>query len=286
VLPARLDGTRYHSYSQAVRELDPPGIFQNRMTYRLLDADLASTRSMSFSSGRYFDSIDIGEACAHEYAAAALGESVWPSLRAAVGDPTDPQRRRVNIAISTLTLRHDQAAGEATFLLHRRDIAAVSHAGGMYQVVPVGIFQPAGDEPWNIHNDFSLWRSIVRELDEELLGAPERNTEPGSIDYDAWPFAARLTSALRNGQLRTYCLGLGADPLTFATDILTVAVFDAPLYDELFQQLVTANVEGAILSALPFRHDVIERYTRHGPTQAAGAALLRRAWRHARRLLD
>ena len=282
--PVRADGSRYGSYSQAVSELDPPGIFHNRLTYRLLDADLARQR-MVFSTGRYFDSLDVGEACAHEYAAAAAGETTAQPLRSAVGQPTDLQRRPVNVAVSTLTLRHDRGSGQTTFLLHRRDVAAVGHAGGLYQVVPVGIFQPAGDEPWNTGNDFSLWRCIIRELAEELLGQPETRTTEHPIDYQAWPFAARLAAGLSAGQLRTYCHGIGVDPLTLATDILTVAVFDAPLYDELFGQLVSANPEGAVLAALPFRHDLIDHYTHRGPTQAAGAALLRLAWRHRQHLL-
>ena len=60
----------------------------------------------------------------------------------------------------------------------------------MYQVLPVGVFQPAGEEPWNTSNDFSLWRCIIRELAEELGGnADDYDTHRGPIDYDAWPFA-------------------------------------------------------------------------------------------------
>jgi hypothetical protein len=34
--------------------------------------------------------------------------------------------------------------------LHHRDATKVGHAGGMIQVIPVGIFQPAGPEPGNV----------------------------------------------------------------------------------------------------------------------------------------
>jgi hypothetical protein len=71
-------------------------------------------------------------------------------LRVVVGDPCDLRRRPVNLAISTLTVRLNRRTGQATFLLHWRDPALVGHAAGMYQVVPVGVFQPsqdvAGDE--------------------------------------------------------------------------------------------------------------------------------------------
>ena len=47
-----------------------------------------------------------------------------------------------------------------------------------------------------------------------------------------------MTDALADGRIRAWCLGLGADPLTFAMDLLAVVVIDAPLYDELFGDLV------------------------------------------------
>jgi len=72
-LPERADGTRYLSYSQALAELAAPAVFENRTTYRLTAADLASgTPRLTFAGGRYFDGIDTGEAAAHEYAARRL----------------------------------------------------------------------------------------------------------------------------------------------------------------------------------------------------------------------
>lgn len=283
VLPVRPDGTRYARYSDAVADLAAPGVFQNRWTYRLLAVDLR-TRRMAFSLGRYFDGMDVGDACAHEYAAAVLGESTERRLRTAVDDPCDPARRPVNLAISTLTLRHDPATGDVRFLMHRRG-TRVGHAGGMYQVIPVGMFQPAADQPHNLDNDFDLWRSMVREYAEELLGQPEQPAENAPIDYDAWPFAARLTAARDAGQARAYCLGLGVDPLTLATDLLAAVVIDAATYDELFGAIVDVNPEGDVLPVLPFTHDAVERFAAYEPTQAAGAALLRLAWHHRHRLL-
>ena len=281
LLPVRTDNSRYRTYSEVVAELNMPVIFENRSTYRLLSADLHTDSRMIFSRGVYFDGIDVGDAAAHEYTAAKLGEITAHDLRDAIGDPCDPARRPVNVALSTLTLRQNRTTGMATFPSHCRDGATVGHAAGMYQVLPVGVFQPAGEEPWNITNDFSLWRCIVRELAEELHGeAEDYHTGRGPIDYDDWPFAARLTRALHTGQVRAFCIGIGVDPLTFATDILTVVVIDSPLYDELFGHVADANAEGSIVPAVPFTAETVERYASHEPTQAAGAALLRLAWRH------
>jgi hypothetical protein len=90
-----------------------------------------------------------------------------------------------------------------------------------------------------------------------------------------------------------YWLGLGTDPLTLATDMLTVAVFDADLFDATFAGLVRANAEGHIVGpdaagaavGVPFKAPKIERFTADEPMQPAGAALLRIAWEHRDMLL-
>jgi hypothetical protein len=280
-LPERADGTRYQSYSQALAELAAPAVFENRATYRLTAADLASAAPrLTFACGRYFDGIDTGEAAAHEYAATRLGGRPV-GLRALIADPCDLRGRPANLAISTLTLRLHRASGRASFLLHWRDPAKVGHAGGLYQVIPVGIFQPSGEAEWNEQPDFSLWRCMIREFAEELAGRSEDyGSEAAPVDYDSWPFARQMTDALDRGQIRVWCLGLGTDPLTYATDLLTVAVIDSGVFDELFSLSPRRNAEGSVLAAREFAAHVIDRIVTGEPVQAAGAAVLRLAWRH------
>jgi hypothetical protein len=90
-------------------------------------------------------------------------------------------------------------------------------------------------------------------------------------------------------------LGLGLDPLTLVVDMLTVAVFDAPVFDAVFAGLVPANAEGRMVTGedatgttigIPFRAATVERFTTAEPMQAAGAALLRLAWRHRATLIS
>jgi hypothetical protein len=298
VLPQRLAGSRYESYSAAVADLTGR-TFDNRGTYRLVDGDLNSRGGhLEFDVGTYFDGLDVGEACAHEFAATRLG--LLPPdeqrMRTAIGDPCDPAGRPMNLAISTLTLRLDRASERATFLLHWRDPQKVGHAAGLYQVLPTGVFQAAGEPQWNLRNDFSLWRSMVREYAEEMLGESEDyGAELAPIDYDAWPFAAAITHGIRGGAARAYAIGLGVDPLTLASDLLTVVVIDAELYDDLFTGVVGTNDEGEVMSSigdsegsthgLPFTHDVVRRFVYDEPMQAAGAALLWLAWEHRDMLL-
>jgi hypothetical protein len=323
-LPERADGARYRRYSDVVAALAAPAVFENRPTYRLIEADLAGAAGprLAFGRGRFFDGADAGGAAAHEYAAAQLGEiteagagadassgaggsgragaGALPSAggaasdgaalhryRAALGGPTGLARRSAPMATSALTLRHDRSAGTATFPLHYRHPGRVSHAGGLYQVIPVGVFQPSGEAPWNEANDFSLWRGLLREYAEEMLGADEdHGSERAPIDYAAWPLARAMTDGLADGRVRAWCLGLGADPLTFALDLLTVVVIDAPLYDDLFGDLVDANAEGRVIKPRPFDEPSVTALLADAPLQAAAAALLTLALLHRNVLLS
>ena len=315
--PETADGARYASYSDAMLALDAPAIFENRVLYRLTGADLSGPRPMlEFGRGRYFEALDVGTAAAHEYAAARLSPVGLPglppaglpglpglppacfsrpppgrpspaapagagALREAIGDPCDLAARPAMMAVATLTIRVDRSTGQAAFPLHWRDPAKVGHAGGMYQVIPAGIFQPSGEAAWNWPNDFDLWRCMLREYAEELLGVPEdHDSECGPIDYAAWPFAARMTALREAGHIQAWCLGLGVDPLTFATDLLTVAVFEAAAYDELFGDLVRSNAEGTVIASWPFEEQAVTELVSNHPVQAAGAALLALALRH------
>jgi hypothetical protein len=295
VLPACAPGHEFATYSGAVAALDRPALFENRVCYRLLDASLTGPARLTFTRARYFDAVNLGHAVAHELAAAwapggPVSQAALP-LRAVLGDPCDLPRRCAITAVTTLTLRREPG-GAASFLLHWRDPAQVHHAGGLYQVMPAGIFQPVTAAPAARRADLSLWRCMAREFSEELLGGSEEYpTRGGLLDYDRWPFYRALAAARDGGRLRVSCVGLGVDPLTLATDILTVAVFDAAVFDRLFRDLVSRNAEGRVVTengspAIPFTGPAVARFADGGePTQTAGAALLRLAWQHRRQLL-
>jgi hypothetical protein len=301
VRPLRADGTRYPAYTDALAALDPPALFDNRPCYRILAAHLApGPGRMELARGRYFDGVNIGEALAHELSAALAGhlagdpgQVTAPELpfRDFIGDPCDLARRSAICAITTLTLRRT-ASGDASFLLHWRDPGQVTHAGGLYQVMPVGIFQPADGNPASVGSDLSLWRSMAREFSEELLGTTEDYRDLGSpLDYGRWPFYRALSTAREAGKMSVFCLGMGVDPLTLAVDILAAAVFDSDLFDNIFAGLVAANAEGRVVGApaapgVPFTAEVVDGFAGGAePMQAAGAAVLQLAWQHRARLL-
>jgi hypothetical protein len=305
VLPRSGTSQAYPTYAAAIGALDRPALFENRVCYRLLDADLrgpaaAGRPGLRFGPARYFDAVNLGAAVAHELAARAFpgprAAAEPPTLadlplRASVGDPCALVRRSAITAVTTLTLRR-AAGGTASFLLHWRDPARVNHAGGLYQVMPAGIFQPVSEAPAALRHDFSLWRCMTREFSEELLGGSEEYpTSAGRLDYGNWAFHRELAAAREAGTLRVRCLGLGVDPLTLATDILTVAVFGAAAFDRVFGGLVAENAEGRVVTqdgsaAIPFTRASVDRFTGGGePVQTAGQALLRLAWQHREALL-
>jgi hypothetical protein len=296
VLPNGRGSGQFASYTAAVAALDRPALFENRVCYRLLDATLAGPATLTFAGARYFEAVNLGHAVAHELAAAWSGGNGPVSLaslplRTALGDPCDLHRRCAITAVTTLTLRR-APDGTASFLLHWRDPARVHHGGGLYQVMPAGVFQPVTGAPAARRSDLSLWQCMTREFSEELLGGSEQYpTRHGRLDYAQWPFYRELAAARAAGTLRVSCLGVGVDPLTLATDILTVAVFDAGVFDRVFHGLVARNAEGRVITengsaAIPFTEPTVTRFTGgNEPVQPAGAALLRLAWQHRAVLL-
>src|SRR5262245_61163489 len=216
VRPLRADGTRYETYAGAVGELARPRLFEDRPCYRLREADVnGGGVRLSFGPGSYFDTINTCEAVAHELAEARRADAVGvPDLpfRSLIGDPCELSRRPVNVAVSVLTIR--RSATEATFVLHRRDSAKVAHGGGLYQVMPVGVFQPTGSGEADGAHDFDLWRSLAREYSEEFLGQPEHRGDDGPLGYDHWPFFRALEAGRESGAVTAHWLGLGVDPLS------------------------------------------------------------------------
>jgi transcriptional regulator with XRE-family HTH domain len=292
-LPLRAPGKSFPRYTSAVRYLDPPKLFENRTSYRLLEVDLRDDPHMKFGLAAYFDKLDLAEAIAHEAAMAHAAGSKrlnWDSLplRALIGDPFDMERRYIIPAIETLTLRRNRKTGEATFLLHWRDPAKVATSAGIYGLIPAGEFQPSTVSTHDRENDFSLWRSMVREYSEEILGEPERDGSSGEpLVYEDWPLYKDLERARQNGRVSPYCLGIGLDTLTLTATILTVVVFDDDAFDELFGDAVSVNSEGSLVSSsdvvnvtdgLRFNGENVLRLLRDEPVASPGACILRRAY--------
>jgi hypothetical protein len=102
----------------------------------------------------------------------------------------------------------------------------------MLSVIPTGVFQPASITPTHDATDFSMWHNMMREYSEEFLGNPEHDGDGDPIDYVRQEPFRSLDAARNAGKVRIKCLGAGLDALNFVSDVLTVAVFDAEVFDE------------------------------------------------------
>jgi hypothetical protein len=95
-----------------------------------------------------------------------------------------------------------------------------------------------------------------------------------------------MDQALSDGRARVYCLGITLDALTLCADLLTVAVFEPDLYDDLFRDSVDTNDEGAIpVRAVPFEGHTIARLREVEQLSPGAAAAIHLAWDHRKVIL-
>jgi transcriptional regulator with XRE-family HTH domain len=305
--PLRSPQERYQRYSHALRQLDRPALFENRIGFRLLDVAFPAGGGgrLTFGTTTYFDAVDVCEAAAHELAdrylvlgggGASLARPATRPLpfRTLVGDPFDLARRPLLPSVDTLTIRRSRHA--ASFVLHQRDAGQVAVAGGMYHVMPAGVFQPSSLSLAGLASDFDLWRNVQREYSEEFLGRLDHDGTAGTpIDYRAEEPFRSMDAARRSGRVRVWCLGVGLDPLTLWGEILTVAVFDDEVFDELFSGLVVANDEGVVVTmatpgrpahGVPFVEERVAQLLGSEPMAPAAAACVALAWRDRETLLS
>lgn len=298
--PLASEERRYTRYSQAIRDVDHPRLFDNRIAWRVTGVDWSRTdAALRFGTSTYFGMVDTAEALAHEMAAqhvtgqgARITPASWRGLpfRKHVGNPFDLTRRALVTSTDTLTIRLD--ADGATFVLHNRSASNVAVAGGMLHIMPAGVFQPSSILPAAQAADFDLWRNIMREYSEEFLGNDEHGGDGNPAEYAAEPLAS-FEAARATGRIRVYCLGIALDALTLYGELLTVAVFEGETYDRLFAEMVESNDEGVVVktgtvqptSALPFTRHVLDELTAGGRLAPAAAGCLELAWQHRHTIL-
>lgn len=289
--PRRPNGQRFGRYSQAIRSIAQPSLFENRTSYRLLNVSFDQGRArMSFGLTTYFDMVDVCEVIAHETAAAWISaqrgkvELDGLPFRRRVGDLFDPGRRPILPSINTLTIR--RAPEGDTFFLHRRGSTMVTLAAGLSHIIPAGVFQPAAIGQASIARDFDLWRNMLREFSEEFLDSPEHDGSSGTpVDYDTEPFRT-LSGGRRTGDVRAWCFGIGIDPLAPAGEILTTVVCDSEVFDAAFPQIAPQNAEGELYPSDPGTVGIawngtnVRRALNREPLAAAAAACLALTWKY------
>ncbi|MGH4008751.1 MAG: helix-turn-helix domain-containing protein [Pseudonocardiaceae bacterium] len=301
VLPLRTPGHAFRQYTSAIRYLSPPSLFENRPSYRLLDVswEPSGKGKLRFGLATFFDKLDVSEALSHEFAVAMMKDVLpaWPQLpfRARLSQPFDLSLRMGSAGIATLTIRRSTIDDSHTFFLLSRDPTKVAVSGSQYGVIPAGEFQPSCIAPACMLDDLDLWRNIVREYSEELLGEPEHDGSSGQpVDYECWPFYRAMQRTHESGHLRAYVLGVVLHALGLNPAIVTAVVIDDVVFDDLFRELVTVNAEGQVITSLdndqsahglPFTEATVRQFLDNEPLGGTSAACLALAWRHHKSLI-
>ncbi|GAA3662602.1 hypothetical protein GCM10022267_56000 [Lentzea roselyniae] len=267
-------------YSTALIEIAGLTRLFDGVIYRLVDVELtADSKRMVFTRSTYFADLDTSEVLAFE-----AQTSRRRSYRRRLRDPFDFRKRVAGLGIDTLTIRRD---GErAGFFLLQRDPKNVVNNASMIGVIPAGEFTPSDVSGEAVSRDLDLWKNIMREYAEEMLGVPDAQGQGGRwIDYASESPYWELEMARATGQLQVKVLGLGVDPLPWKTELLTVCVIDAEVFDEVFAPVPARNEEGIIIAGdrrngLPFNEATVDRYCRAHNVSPNTEACLRLAWQH------
>jgi hypothetical protein len=272
-------------YSDALVQIAGISALFDGTVYRLLDVDLASdAKRMLFTSSSYFPYLDTCEVLAFE---AELRRSAGKridgrgTLRRELVDPFELRNRVTILGINALTVRVEN--DRARFFLHRRNPKQVVNNSGLLGLIPAGEFAPSDVSSEARLNDFNIWRNIMREYAEELLGADDAQGQGGRwIDYaNTFPYR-ELEQARARGNLRIKILGLGIDPLTWKPELLTICLIEAKEFDSIFTPVPNRNDEGTILTGngdgLPFNVRTVAQYCTESAISPNAKAALQLAW--------
>ena len=292
--PDAPDGTAIVRYSDAISAHDPPkesSLWTNNVSYRLVQVDRTSSGGFELTVARmdYFDGYDCWAALEYESLTRLdAGESFAGPYRSAMGDPFDLATRNVAVGLSVLTVRRDPQLGDSYYLHLRSGEDAT--LPNMFGAVPAGEFQPASKGPGAFINDLSLWKCILREYAEEMLGHPVNDPHGNAPDYDKK--VTKLDSELGRG-VRPYILDFGLDPVTLKAGFRIVCIIDNDVFDEVFSDMVPITVEGEVLwsdeskpqsgkarRGFPLTEEKVTEMLQTEGLTAAVRLLIKETWKH------
>jgi hypothetical protein len=288
LMPRRPSGSTVPTYSETLSELGGMSHLYNGWIYRPVRIGTNEHGlELTFASGRYFDHLNTTEVLAYEAGAAHLAheQSVMNGhYRRFLSDPFDLLQRATSLGVITLTVRVDSTG--SGFYMHKRDSRQVIVGPEVIHAVPAGEFTPADIGLDSRQSDFNLWRTVMREYVEEFLDIEEAYGRGGRpLDYENDEPFNKLFEGYRTGTVRPSVLGIGLDPLTWKPEILLTCAIDAPVFDDIFAEIVTQGKEGTIIvgphgHGIPFNEEAVRRYADSPTTRSAARACLTLAWRH------
>jgi hypothetical protein len=298
LLPFGRDGLGDLSYSEAIGLYDPPAIWFDSASYRLLGArkadhapdDSINEFQLTFQVARYFDAQDTSEFLAYELASwseqkkRTLTEGPY---RKWLADPFDFSRRCAVPGINALTVRCGEA--DAFFFMHHRDAGKVAVSMNTDHVTPAGECQPSNDILPVWQTDLDIWHTVMREYAEEYLGRKDSAGQGGLIiDYDHDDPYRQFEAARRRGDVVIRYLGLGLDPVSWKPEIAVACVWKSKTFDRIFREMRGDNSEGILITGkrlarrsegIPFSEENVLGYAGSATTLPGGRMCLTLAWR-------
>ncbi|MFJ8962875.1 hypothetical protein ACIRG5_26150 [Lentzea sp. NPDC102401] len=258
------------TYSDAIVDIAKMTHFTNGQIYRPTSIDVNDgALSLGFHIAKYFDYLDTSEVLAYK----ELEEHGHSKYRKELTNPFELMNRVASLGVLTLTIV--KGAEDCMFLMHKRS-ANVVLASNLYHVVPAGEFTPSDISFTAVRNDFNLRKNIFREYAEEFLNHKDAQGDGARmIDYDNSEPYRSLKAACNSGNLTISAFGVGLDPLSLKPEILTVAVFDAETFDEIFPD-IEENYEGIIIFE-PFDEETVAEYTESPNVRSGAKACLKLA---------
>ncbi len=283
----------------ATKEANERPMLEDDPIYQLVQFDSVEGRPrFTCSRNTYFAHMDNCELLHFEFARAImrrlLKSSRWSKsttlkskhlpLRSAL-DAFAFDNRCVGIGISTILI--EKRGSESRFLKHQRAKNATSEGMGTEHVVPAGTFQPRRRMAPQDDPDFSIYRNILRELGEELLGREEmQHVQREFEDITQQPRIELYHELILEGKAKVFFLGWGLDPLTTKAEILTAMVVDVREREKKEAERNFKDSWEGVHGDLPFVKNEVDLFVNGGMTQPAGAGCAKLAWEHKEQILN
>lgn len=256
-VPAPLEGLNIGYQAIATRALERRRLRWNGDSYRVLKIARAGDRlDFTFGPTTYFNYVDSLEAMGAELADFALknpGATPKALPRRGPADRIFDFRQRSAFAgVNCVLFLKNYYRGNSSksrvsaphqFVLHDRRGDALE-ARNTFHVVPAGGHQPAKE--FGNNNEWSIWRTIVREFCEELFDKGEsQKLVKGGGDFIEHPEIKPLIDTFfRRPAAKIFLLGVGLDPVTTKPEILAAIVVDWQKIETTAELHIETNYEG------------------------------------------
>jgi hypothetical protein len=283
--PLGSDGKPVARYHEAVNEFDPPKLWFDWPSYRLLGVERRTDGGFTLRVGTttYWAGFDswsglqfeaahqLRELAAGHPQESTQGTRLTGPYRRSLGTPFSLTNRDCAIGLSVLTVYRTRK--DAYFYLQRRG------AGGGADRL-----------------DADIWRCIMREFAEEVLGRADLHERGALVDYEHESPFRELQQARDSGSVRPYILDIGFDPVTWKAGIRLVWIFDEDAHRKIFRGMHPESSEGSVeasslhrvgkepLKGMPLNEETVRGYLKDPTITEAARLCIGLTWEHREKL--